>query len=97
MKRKRVGTISFLPKTPQGKDKNDRRPAHERLANFPANLKRLDLKMMVNGKLISGEQQLYDNIKNDRCKRCHKKGHFRRNCPNTTPKTIGTTIRCPKS
>jgi hypothetical protein len=42
---------------------------------------------MVNGKAISSEQQqaLYDDIKNDRCTRCHKKGRLRRNCPDTTP------------
>jgi hypothetical protein len=40
--------------------------------------------MMVS---ISSEQQqaLYDDIKHDRCTRCHKKGHLRRNCPDTTP------------
>jgi hypothetical protein len=43
--------------------------------------------MTFNGKPINSEQQrtLYDDIKNDRCTRCHQKGHVRRNCPDTTP------------
>ncbi len=67
--------------------KNDTRPSHERPSSFPATLKRPDPKMTVNGKSISSEQQrpLYDDIKNDRCTRCHQKGHLRRNCPDTTP------------
>ncbi len=67
--------------------KNDTQPSHERPSSFPATLKRPDPKMTVNGKSISSEQHrtLYDDIKNDRCTRCHQKGHLRRHCPDTTP------------
>jgi hypothetical protein len=70
-----------------GSKRNDPRPSHERPSSFPFILKRPDPKMTFNGKPISSEQQrtLYDDIKNDRCTRCHQKGHLRRNCPDTTP------------
>jgi hypothetical protein len=36
--------------------------------------------------LVANNNKYYMTIsKNDRCTRCHKKGHLRRNCPDTTP------------
>jgi hypothetical protein len=77
----------------QGKDKRDKlqsrqntardhRPAHEKPANFPPGLKRPDPTSTVDGRKISNDaqRQLFDDIKANRCTRCHKDDHHRAKC-----------------
>jgi hypothetical protein len=70
------------------KGKKELKPAyrnrvdHENFAKFPKGMRRPDPSQTVGGKKISNEtqQKLYDDIKHNRCTRCHLSGHFRANC-----------------
>jgi hypothetical protein len=75
---------------PLNKDKGKKEPKpahrnrvdHENFAKFPKGMRRPDPSQTVGGKKISNEtqQKLYDDIKHNRCTRCHLSGHFRANC-----------------
>jgi hypothetical protein len=60
----------------------DTRPAHEKQTAFPPGLKRPDPSATVDGRSISNDaqRQLFDDIKANRCTRCHKEGHHRAQC-----------------
>jgi hypothetical protein len=60
----------------------DFRPAHEKQTAFPPGLKRPDPNATVEGRSISNDaqRQLFDDIKANRCTRCHKEGHHRAKC-----------------
>ena len=70
-----------------GKDKlqsrqntaRDFRPAHEKQTAFPPGLKRPDPTATVDGRSIANDaqRQLFDDIKANRCTRCHKEGDHR--------------------
>ncbi len=60
----------------------DFRPAHEKPSAFPPGLKRPDPTSTVEGRKIANDaqRQLFDDIKGNRCTRCHKEGHLRSKC-----------------
>ena len=83
----------------QGREKKDKlqsrqntardfRPAHEKPTNFPPGLKRPDPTSTVDGRKISNDaqRQLFDDIKANRCTRCHKDDHHRAKCPMSAAK-----------
>ena len=59
--------------------KTSQRPSHEKPSCFPKGLKRPDLNASVDGNKIASEfqRQLYDDIKDGNCIRCHSKDHAR--------------------
>jgi hypothetical protein len=61
----------------------DSRPALEKPAGFPSDLKRPDPNSTVDGRKISSDaqRQLFDDIRSNRCTRCHKDDHHRAKCP----------------
>ena len=66
-------------KTGRGDRQLTQKKPYEVYKNMPPQLKRPNPKDQYKGKPISSkaQQQLYDDIKNGNCTRCHKAGHWR--------------------
>jgi hypothetical protein len=60
----------------------DLRPVHEKPSAFTSGLKRPDPTSTFEGRKFSNDaqRQLFDDIKGNRCTRCHKEGHLRSKC-----------------